>query len=188
MADDDAPAKKQKQDLVQLLNEWYSDNSTSDVVDSNAVDILAKAVIADLDLTVLGHVRCRITTLSVDSRGSAQRDIRHPSNWKKKSHFRPWHVVWISHHKQSAPLGLQYSHRCNQQNCVEPTHGVWEEDQRNKDRWSCREVSHLILTFADLTIPRKVIRICPHTPCCLVPLFIPEDSPRFVNVQPGTPL
>jgi hypothetical protein len=139
----------------------------------NAKSILAKARL-DNRVTVLGLKPCLISTLSLDGRGRAQRSMRVSGG--QKSNFRPWHITWIAENGE-APLGLQYSHRCHNGNCVEPSHGTWEADTVNKDRWSCRGASHVVLPDG------KCICICPHNPTCYRPLAVNSwADERFVNL------
>jgi hypothetical protein len=93
---------------------------------------------------------------------------------RSKINFRPWHIVWISQNG-IAPLKKQYSHRCHQENCVNPIHGVWEDDYYNKDRNGCKSVSHIIMP------DESIIQICPHNPCCLTPIYIKSwNDDKFI--------
>jgi len=75
-----------------------------------------------------------------------------------------------------APKGKQYSHRCHQENCVNPIHGVWEDDYYNKDRNGCKSGSHIIMP------DESIIQICPHYPCCLTPVYIKSwDDDKFIK-------
>jgi hypothetical protein len=168
-------SKHSKLNLVEVLNDMY--NTKHEKLQNNAESIIKAAKEVDNGgLVLLGHSPCLITNLSLDGRGRAQRSIRVPDlTGQEKTNFRPWHIVWIRTNGP-APNSLQYSHRCNQENCVESTHGVWETDITNKSRWSCRVCSHLILPDS------RIIRICPHQPCCLVPIILKTwDDPRFVQ-------
>lgn len=149
--------------LVDVLNQMY-DVRTKQLKD-NAASVIANAVKVE-NTEVLGFKACLISTNSIDGRGRAQRAMRVPElTSQEKVNFRPWHITWISANGH-APLQLQYSHRCNQENCVEESHGVWESDGANKSRWSCRNCSHVILP------DDCIIRVCSHDPCCIVPLHI----------------
>ncbi|TPX55934.1 hypothetical protein SpCBS45565_g08477 [Spizellomyces sp. 'palustris'] len=76
-----------------------------------------------------------------------------------------------------APLGLQYSHRWHNGNCVEPSHGIWEADAPNKARWSCREASHIVLPDG------RCLCICSHSPSCYRPVVVNSwTDERFVNL------
>lgn len=174
MAENGSPTKRAKQDLIKVLNKMYEQKLEQ--MRSNAESIIRGAQAVDDDRVLLGHRPCLITSQSLDGRGRAQRSIRVPTlTGQEKTGFRPWHVVWISANGP-APEHLQYSHRCNEENCVESAHGVWESDEANKARWSCRVCSHLILPDG------RIIQLCPHQPCCLVPLRIQSwDDPRFVQ-------
>jgi hypothetical protein len=103
--------------------------------------------------------------------------MRIPSGGKRN--FRPWHIVWIIEKDKEAPTNLQYSHRCHNENCVNPEHGTWETDFDNKNRNGCKNCSHLILPD-DL-----VITVCPHDPPCLRPVKIDFwDDPRVIKLPP----
>ena len=123
----------------------------------------------------LGFAPCKISLLSRDSRGRAQKMVRFGET--SRVNFRPWHVAWIHRVRIPIPAGLQYSHRCNNENCIEPTHGRWETDEYNKARWSCRAASH-VLTPGEAGI--VCYRTCPHSPCCLVPKVV--GAPTAVPV------
>lgn len=165
-----------KLDTIQVLNRLYAEKKSQ--LESNANSILTKARIENELVKVFGLGPCLVSTQSLDGRGRAQRAMRVPAftNGKDKVNFRPWHVTWINANGP-APLGKQYSHRCHVENCVQHMHGTWEPDKDNKDRWSCRGCSHLILP------DDRVIRICPHEPCCVRPLKIDSwDDQRFVQL------
>lgn len=168
----DTTAKKLS--LVEVLNKMYDDKKEQ--LHRNAQSIKENTRRDGL-AALLGHAPCLICELSLDGRGRAQRAIRVPEYTNKdKTNFRPWHVVWINENGHAPTAeGIQYSHRCNQENCVEPTHGVWESDILNKNRWSCRTCSHVILP------DERVIRICTHTPCCIVPKRVTDND--FVDVH-----
>jgi len=171
----EAPEAKRRKllDLVEVLNQMHDVKAKQ--LKDNAASILAAAVRNDRPVP-LGYKPCYICTNSVDGRGRCQRAMRVPDlTGQEKVNFRPWHITWIAANGH-APLHLQYSHRCNQENCAEESHGLWETDVANKARWSCRICSHLILPDG------RIIRICPHEPCCLVPLQLDTwDDPRFVR-------
>lgn len=129
--------------------------------------------------TLLGDtvLPCKISTLSQDSRGRAQKMVRFPDG--TRTNFRPWHVAWIHAKQMPIPVGLRYSHRCNAENCIEPTHGRWETDAYNKSRWSCRTASHVLVPRPPAEGGYRCYRTCTHSPCCLVPkiCFAEADHP-----------
>ncbi len=116
-------------------------------------------------MTLLGEKECTIFDASLDSEARAQRSIRtrvrvYFSIWTtnskltnkpifvkdgKKKNFNPRHVMWLATYG-TLPLdgNLQYSHRCHNGNCVEPTHGVWENSVQNNQRNYCQTGSHVI--------------------------------------------
>lgn len=108
---------------------------------------------------LIGRKPCKISMLSQDSRHRAQKQIRFAG---ARVNFRPWHIAWIARYQQPIPLGLQYSHRCHNENCIEPTHGRWEDDQTNKSRNGCKTASHVLVDGC-------THRLCRHSRCCLVP-------------------
>lgn len=174
-------SKRRKLDLLDVLNNMYLDQDEAkdgkrktrkqQLLD-NAASILQSANTLER-VIALGYAPCKVTTLSLDGRGRAQRSMRIDAG---KVNFRPWHITWIAS-KGVAPLGLQYSHRCHEENCCEPTHGLWESDAQNKGRWSCRECSHLVLPDG------RCVVVCPHEPCCLRPLVLKDWSDkRFVTL------
>jgi hypothetical protein len=55
---------------------------------------------------LVGHVECKITTVSRDGRGRAQRAMR--GSGSDKTNYRPWHITWINANGP-APLNLQYT-------------------------------------------------------------------------------
>lgn len=114
---------------------------------------------------------CIICTSSLDGRGRSQRSIR---VYGKKINFRPWHIMWIAINNKFAPTNLQYSHRCHNENCINPDHGLWETDQLNKDRNGCKNTSHVILP------DDRVIQVCPHNPPCLTPVHIKDWNDKRV--------
>ena len=126
-----------------------------------AKDILYKATACE-SVTALKVSPCLLSTASVDGRGRAQRAMRVNG---RRFNFRPWHITWIAENG-AAPEQLQYSHRCHNENCVEPSHGLWETDLENKARWSCRVCSHLILPN------KKCLALCTHKPCCYRPKVV----------------
>lgn len=170
-----------KMDLIQVLNRLYYDKK--DQLKRNADSILTKARTEnDINDQVFGLGPCLVSTLSLDGRRRAQRSMRVPefTDGREKVNFRPWHITWIRANGP-APLGKQYIHRCHVENCVQHTHGVWETDELNKARWSCRVCSHLILP------DNRTVRICPHEPCCIRPLKIDSwDDERFGAVVSST--
>lgn len=168
-----ATVRKDKKQLVPVLNKIFKEKR--DQLSRNAISII-KACEVDSTVAILGVSPCLITTLSLDSRGRAQRSMRVPHfTGQEKTNFRPWHITWIDKNGV-APVELQYSHRCHNENCCEESHGLWETDQNNKFRWSCRLCSHLLLPNG------RIFKICPHEPCCLKPLIVDSwADPRFIN-------
>ena len=67
-----------------------------------------------------------------------------------------YHVTWTAANSRPPPSvpGQQFSHRCHEPRCVEPSHGCWEMEGPNKARDVCR-----VGTAG---------RPCPHVPVCLV--------------------
>eukprot|EP00300_Choanocystis_sp_HF-7_P005872 c1432_g1_i1.p1 GENE.c1432_g1_i1~~c1432_g1_i1.p1 ORF type:complete len:166 (+),score=12.58 c1432_g1_i1:52-549(+) len=125
-------------------------------------------VIVDGPPTLLGELPCRVSTLSVDGRGRAQKQVRMRAT---RVNFRPWHLAWAGMFGE-IPVGLQYSHRCPEENCIEPSHGVWESDHDNKDRWSCRLASHVL-------VDGKVHRLCKHKPVCFNGVRLQEGDDGY---------
>jgi hypothetical protein len=66
---------------------------------------------------------------------------------------------------KDAKIKLEWSHRCQEPNCVRPSHGRWETSKQNKARHSCRIASHVRVNGA-------WIKLCTHSPCCLNPRVI----------------
>ncbi len=159
--------------LIRVLNSMRADPVANAQIARNARSIL-EACVEDCTVTVLGQLPCQISTGSLDGRGRAQRAMRVPTfTGQDKTNFRPWHITWIDLNGE-APVDLQYSHRCHNENCCEPSHGLWESDAQNKERWSCRICSHLVLPDG------KRFCICPHSPCCFRPLVVEAwNDPRF---------
>lgn len=173
---------KEKRDLIQILNNLYlSEENTGEnksksgrnKLKSCATSIIQGCKVQPGGATLLGKRPCLISTLSLDGRGRSQRKMRIGTN---PINFRPWHITWISQNGP-APLALQYSHRCNTTNCVEPSHGCWETDQENKSRHNCKSGSHLL--FPD----GKIFQLCTHTPCCYTPERILSNDNRFIAVE-----
>lgn len=174
-------AANSKMDLLGVLNAMYRDTLKTSAdgrrktgreqIEEAAGSLRMKAEESKSNQPeLLGEQPCRISTCSVDGRGRAQRSIRVDGT---KRNFRPWHIVWIDKYGE-APSGLQYSHRCHEENCIEPTHGVWESDPLNKARWACGRCSHLILPDG------TSVRICDHSPHCLRPFVVKDwDDSRF---------
>jgi hypothetical protein len=170
--------------LVEILNKMYADDSPvignnlksgRQKVKDNAISILNSAQIGRKDR--IAKYPCLICTLSLDGRGRCQRSIRVES--KKKINFRPWHITWIAANGP-APVGLQYSHRCHHENCVEPTHGVWEKDVENKSRNTCKNCSHVFLPDQST----KAIRLCFHSPCCLTSKDVSmNEFPKWIDIS-----
>lgn len=177
--------KKVKRNLVEMLNNLVEDSDRDAdkrvktgqrQLADNSASILTNTVL-DQKPSALGVLPCRVSQQSLDGRGRAQRAMRVDGI---KVNFRPWHITWISANGK-APVdnnnAVEYSHRCHQENCVEPSHGVWESGATNKDRWSCRTCSHIILPNG------KCVQLCGHNPCCLVPVTLTSwDDPRVVDL------
>jgi hypothetical protein len=172
--------EKEKRNLIKVLNEMFEDElkkgdkrtkSGKDQLNDNANTILTNCVVKKDGPELIGKKPCLISTASLDGRGRGQRKIRVD---KSPINFRPWHVTWISQFGL-APTGLQYSHRCHTINCVEPSHGLWETDGKNKERSKCR--SHLILQDG------RIFLLCDHNPCCYNPLRIIENDSRFIKKE-----
>jgi hypothetical protein len=148
----------------------------------NSISILNGATSFNAQrLTLLQEKPCKISTLSLDSRGRPQRSMRVKLNDEsKKVNFRPYHLTWMAAN-ETIPSNtlLQYSHRCHQPCCVEPTHGVWEIDIDNKNRNKCVNCSHVIFN-------NQLITLCPHNPTCLTPQMITNDDTRVVQLAAGT--
>jgi hypothetical protein len=145
----------------------------------NAMQIIDTSVLfGDIDaFIILGSSCCMNSTQSLDGRGRPQKDIRVGD---QKLRVRPWHLTYLLYNG-SLPLapGLQYSHRCHNELCVNDSHGVWETDIQNKNRNMCQSASHVIIK------PLKMlITLCKHEPCCLVPIVIRSlDDPRIKNIN-----
>lgn len=167
--------EKEKMCLLDVLCAMYGDEKARSTereksgrqqLQDNAADVLAKCQSKDADrMESLGEHPCRITTLSVDGRGRAQRAMRVQG---RKINFRPWHICWVAKHGAPADCTLQYSHRCHEENCCESGHGVWEDDKTNKSRNECRAGSHVILPDG------RILLICKHTPPCLTPVLFTD--------------
>ena len=151
-------------------------------IQDNASSILADCTIDRTDSrnigrTLLKQECCKISTLSLDGRGRAQRAMRLR---KTKRNFRPWHITWIA--KYGPPLEfekLEYIHRCHNENCCEPKHGYWGTSQQNKATNDCRTASHIITISDDGD--KKVVKLCPHLPCCLRPVVVREEEFEKIN-------
>jgi hypothetical protein len=92
--------------------------------------------------------------------------------------FKSYHITWVAWAGEDIPAGLQYSHRCHQPTCIEPSHGTWETDEENKDRNRCKGSSHIILSHQAIAIT-----LCDHSPePCLsaAPEIVSGDDPRIV--------
>lgn len=142
---------------------------------SSSDDILGKCEMRNFRLTTIGAIPCRVSVNSKDGRGRCQRAMY----WEpqKKSNFRPWHITWIATYGL-APVGLQYSHRCHEENCCEPTHGIWEDDVTNKSRNKCQTCSHVVLPSG------QIVLCCLHVPACLRPIILQAgDSRLFLNLS-----
>jgi hypothetical protein len=126
----------------------------------NAESILTNAKIRDLEgrFQEFNELPCLLSTCSLDGRRRPQRAMRiklHEKN--SKINFRSYHITWIAKYGP-IPLDLDYSHRCHQPTCVEPSHGIWENNQDNHSRNACKRCSHLFLP------DRKCVLLCTHNP------------------------
>jgi hypothetical protein len=169
--------KRPKRDLVSTLGHMHADTgalplpgkSGSLQLKDNAKSITESCVaLGAAELGEIAAKPCSVSTASKDGRGRCQRSMRVGG---EKINFRPWHVVWVATNGP-APPGLQYSHRCHNGNCCEPTHGEWEDDATNKNRNSCRTCSHVVLPSG------RIILLCPHKPPCLTPVVVSEGDRR----------
>lgn len=80
---------------------------------------------------------------TVESRGRPTHSFtgRIGANGTTKQFQAPaYHVAWCDANDQPPPaqVGLTYSHLCNEKRCVEPQHGVWEDNATNASRERCR--------------------------------------------------
>lgn len=120
----------------------------------------------DLAMMLIGEA-CFETQASLDTRGRPQVSTRLDIDGvTRRYHFRPWHLTWFYTYGPIPNTQLQYSHRCHNELCINPAHGIWEFDQQNKDRNGCKHGSHIILP------DHTIIRVCPHDPPCLTPKII----------------
>jgi len=173
-----------------ILNRMFLDDSVypnrtktnkQTLIDASNACLFATIILNNPSMLILGHNECRISTLSQDTRGRAQKSIRFYFNEDdkiRKNNYRPWHVVWIATNESIIEnTTLQYSHRCHNENCCESTHGIWETDEQNKNRNRCRNCSHLILPDG------TIIQLCPHEPFCLTPIRLESwDDGRITSV------
>lgn len=168
----------EKRNLLEFLCDLYADEkpasglfkSGRQQVQDNAKDILSKCSIQRASvLEILGASPCKVTTLSVDGRGRAQRAMRVDG---RKINFRPWHICWIAKYGITEAVNLQYSHRCHEENCCEASHGVWEDDKSNKSRNACRSASHALMPDG------SILLLCKHIPPCLTPVQIGLNDGR----------
>jgi len=173
--------------LIDVLNKMYLEEdlhsskkkSSKNQLLDNAAEIMKTATLVPLQTPFFQDIKtpCLLAENSFDGRNRSQRTMRvhlRGEN-KRKSNFRPWHITWISAYGVTS-INLQYSHRCHNENCVQPEHGVWESDLDNKSRNGCRSASHLVLPDG------TVILICTHSQCCLVPRYIDNwDNPNILH-------
>ena len=165
-------------DLKALLNQVYlrpqpaptkkagkPGKSGRQQIEDNAEDLLSKAAVTEnVAAAFLGLKPCLESTASTDGRDRPVRSMRvriTNGGPEIKREFRAYHVTWVSEYGQIPDTTLQYSHRCHNGKCVEPTHGTWDTDQENKARNACQSHSHLQLPNG------AFIQLCPHTPICL---------------------
>ncbi|KAK9427106.1 hypothetical protein V1505DRAFT_318132 [Lipomyces doorenjongii] len=129
-------------------------------------------------LEQLNELPCLLSSQSLDSRGRPQRSMRViVDGTPRKINFRAYHITWMAANGPILPDNPpQYSHRCHQPLCVEPTHGVWESDVGNKDRNRCSAHSHIFFQ-------EHMLVLCPHTPCCLTPLTLSTSDSRVVPLH-----
>jgi hypothetical protein len=185
-------------DLKALLNQLYlrpqpaptkkagkPGKSGRQQIEDNAENLLSKAVVAEnVAAAFLGLKPCLESTASTDGRDRPVRSMRvRVANGgpEIKREFRAYHVTWVSAYGQIPDTTLQYSHRCHNGKCVEPTHGTWDTDQENKARNACQNHSHLQLPNG------AFIQLCPHTPICLsaAKAIKTWDDPRVVQPPLG---
>ena len=140
-----------------------------------------KYTVNDTASRLIGCKPCRVSTFSKDSRGRAQKSVKLALKGKTATtrvDFRPWHLAYayVGVDKETKndvwrtiPEGLEWSHRCIEENCIEVTHGLWETSEQNKDRWSCRNAAQVI-------VDGSVHMLCRHQPPCLNPKVIETGS------------
>ena len=140
---------------------------------------------------------CQLQTASLDTRGRPQKTVRftlpgidkefkmsfksvlsiYPPLTTLTSIARTYHITWIGRYGQITSPTLEYSHRCHQECCINPSHGVWETSKDNQARDGCKFGGTFILPN------RQVLVRCPHTPVCLTgDEFSTWDDPKFVQM------
>ncbi|KAI0873580.1 hypothetical protein GGS24DRAFT_501604 [Hypoxylon argillaceum] len=81
---------------------------------------------------------------AVENRGRPSHSLTIPADGDlqpRQFQAAAYHVTWCARANQPPPGGrVEYSHRCHQKRCVEPTHGVWETRAENRSREACRVV------------------------------------------------
>ena len=186
------------QDLKALLNQLYvrpqpprtkkagkPGKSGRQQIEDNAEDLLSKADVREnVAAAFLDLKGCLESTASTDGRDRPARSMRvRVANGgpEIKREFRAYHVTWVAAYGQIPDTTLQYSHRCHNGKCVEPTHGTWDTDQENKARNACQNHSHLQLPNG------AFIQLCPHSPPCLSAARAIETWQDARVIQPPLP-
>jgi len=181
--------KNEKAAIKRLNEAWNSDiqGQRKNLIDSAAriqtkvenISIKAKTKAKLLSILLDKELKpCKISTYSKDGRGRAQMQLRKIAGG---GHYRPWHIAWMAAKNTSIPSGaltgkVEYSHRCHNENCVEPTHGIWESSRKNKSRWKCTKAAFVVLPNS------TSIRLCKHSKCCLTVKHIQKETdPRFLG-------
>lgn len=126
----------------------------------------------------MGEYHCSLSNFSLDSNQRPQRKMRvilPPETNERFISPKAYHVTWCqANPDQALNPNLDYSHRCHNKTCVEPTHGVWETVPQNNSRNKCQGGSHVFLPNG------RYLLLCPHDPSCLVAIQIPTyDDPRL---------
>lgn len=184
--------------LMVLKNHYdtYHDRKTgSQQIKDNANSILNGCVIPTTEMNqaryIIKHRRCKVSTLSLDTRGRAQRKMR--LGPKERRNFRPWHITWMAKYGSNIPLDqgpIEYIHRCHENNCCEPKHGYWGTSAQNKATNDCRTASHIVLQLENGEY--RVKKICPHKPSCSRPVIVRLDEfgpvkPTRLSAAPNIP-
>lgn len=186
--------------LSTLKNHYdnYSSRKTGrQQIEDNAKSILKNCTILDTDMNqaryIIKHRRCKVSNLSLDTRGRAQRKMRLGPDDTNRRNFRPWHITWMAKYGSNIPIDqgpIEYIHRCHENNCCEPKHGYWGTSAQNKATNDCRTASHIVLQLENGEY--RIKKICPHKPSCSRPVIIkfnefgPIKSKRFTLPIPPT--